>query len=60
MAGPCFCALARPTDKRLFPAHAIWPAIAARVRPGELLFPGYYATNTNNTIKAVLAKLNAP
>ena len=40
--------------------HAIWPAIAARVRPGELLFPGYYGANVNTTLKRVLSKLQAP
>ena len=31
-----------------------------RVRTGEKLFPSYYATKTNNTLKAVLKKLDVP
>ena len=57
---PCFCALAQPKAKRLCPVRSIWPAIAARVRQGKLLFPGFYGTNVNTIIKAVLAKLSAP
>ena len=57
LSRPCFCRLSGPRDKQLCPFHAIWPAIAARVRPGDLLFPGYYGENANTTIKAVLAKI---
>ena len=56
---PCFCALSRSQDRNLCPVHAIWPAIAARVKPGELRFPGYYGTNVNAKIKAALAKIHA-
>ena len=57
---PCFCPSAPTKAKKLCPVHAIWPAIAARVRPGELLFPGFYGANVNTTLKAVLTKLQAP
>ena len=46
--------------RRRCPAHAIWPAIADQVRPGELLHPGYYGTNTDTTLKAAIAKLHVP
>ena len=57
---PCFCKLAAPSAKRLFPVHAFWPAIASRVRCGEKLFPWYTTQNVNTTIKDVLAKLGIP
>ena len=57
LSRPCFCPLADPEDRRLCPAHSIWPFIASRVQSGQLLFPMYTATNVNTTIKSVLAKL---
>ena len=57
---PCFCKLAATSAKRLCPIHSIWPAIASRVKCGELLFPGYSTQNVNTAIKAVLAKLDIP
>ena len=60
LSRPCFCKLASPTARKLCPAHSIWPAIAARVKCGELLFPGFSAQNVNRAIKAVFAKLNVP
>ena len=60
LSRPCFCKLEARSARRLCPVHAIWPAIAARVRCGEMLFPGYTTQNVNTTIKAVLAKLDIP
>ena len=60
LSRPCFCALDDPQAKKLCPAHSIWPAIASRVQPGELLFPGYYSANVNTAVKAVLAKIDIP
>ena len=59
LPSPCFCRLSGPQAKQLSPLHAIWPAIAARVRPGELLPTGYYGPNANTTIKAALEKLES-
>ena len=60
LSRPCFCAIAQPEAKRLCPVRAIWPAIADRVNPGELLPPGFYGANVNATIKAAMAKLSIP
>ena len=60
LSRPCFCKLAAKPARKLCPVHAFWPAIMARVRCGELLFPSFSAQNVNKTIKAVLAKLGIP
>ena len=60
LSRPCFCKLADPAARKLCPVHSLWPAIAARVKCGELLFPAFSAQNVNRTIKAVFAKLNIP
>ena len=39
LSRPRICSLARTQAKQLCPVHSIWPAIADRVLPGELLFP---------------------
>ena len=57
MSRPCFCGLPARSAKAMCPVHAIWPAIAHRARPGEMIFPTFTATNANTIIKAVFAKL---
>ena len=58
MSRPCFCGFPASAAKRMCPVHAIWPCIACRVRPGEMLFPSFSATNVNTTLKAVLSRLS--
>ena len=60
LSRPCFCQLSAPSARRLCPAHAFWPAIAARAKCGQKLFPGFTSQNVNTTIKAVLTKLDIP
>ena len=60
LSRPCFCLLSGPQAKQISPVHAIWPAVAARVKTGELLFPGYYGASVNTAIKAVSTKLATP
>ena len=60
LSRPCFCNLASTKAKKLRPVHVIWPAIAARVRPGGKLFPGFSDQNANAQIRDVLKKLEAP
>ena len=57
MTRPCFCQLSTTVAHQLCPVHFSWPLIRARVKSGAKLFPNYYDTKSNNTIKAVLAKL---
>ena len=60
LSRPFFCLLSGPQANQLCPVHAIWPAIAARVKPGERISPGYYGANVNATLKDVLTKLATP
>lgn len=52
--------MAQSKAKKRCPPHSIWHAIAARAKPGELLCPGFYATQVNNATKAVFEKLKTP
>lgn len=60
LSRPCFCKLADPSAKRLFPVRAIWPLIATRVKCGEKHFAGHTTQNVNTTIRDVLANLDIP
>ena len=60
LSRPCFRKLSSPKARKLFPGHAIWPAIAARVRPGDKLSPAFSSQKDNTTITAVLKKLEIP
>ena len=44
----------------LCPIHFFWPLIRERARSGTKLFPSYYDAKVNNTLKAIIAKLEAP
>ena len=46
--------------KKLRPVHAIWPCIAATVKPGEKISPCYSAQNANARINAVLTQMEIP
>ena len=60
MARPCFCTLSNTKAHQLCPVHFFWPLITPRVRSGQLLFPSFYATKVNTTLKAVMSKLKIP
>ena len=57
MSRPCFCSLANNTARQLCPVHFFWPIIVKNTRSGEKLFPTFYGTKVNNTLKAILAKI---
>ena len=56
----CFCNLSICQARKRLPAHAMWPAIAARAKCGEPLFTEFPSQNINRSIKSVFEKLDIP
>ena len=57
MSRPRFCKQSAREAHQLCPAHFFWPLITRRIRSGNKLSPIYYDAKVNQTLKAVLGKL---
>ena len=55
---PFFCGLGNALARLACPVHSLWPAIKARVPPGERLFVAVNRRNFNRRPKATLAILS--
>ena len=55
-----FCTCKEPSDatRKVCPPHKIWPLIAARTEPGEVIRPQYNRNNFNRCLKFILTKTN--
>ena len=57
---PFFCGMGNAMARLNCPVHSLWPAVKARVPPGEKLFVAVKRRNFNRNLKATLTGLSVP